>query len=68
MSDKCYFDKSRHYCSALTVKECNGCSFKKTKKEYLDGLVNAEMILERKGLKQFEHMGEKGFNMGVQPK
>jgi hypothetical protein len=68
MSDKCYFDKSKHYCSALTLKDCNGCSFRKTEKEYFDGLVNAERILEEKGLKPFEHIAEKGFNMGVQPK
>ena len=68
MSDKCYFDKSKHYCSALTLKDCNGCSFRKTEKEYLDGLANAERILEEKGLKPFEYVATKGFNMGVQPK
>jgi hypothetical protein len=68
MSDRCHFDKSRHYCSALTIKQCEGCKFRKTEKEYLDGLANAERILEEKGLKSFEYAGEIGFNMGVRAK
>lgn len=52
----------------LILKDCNGCSFRKAEKEYLDGLANAERILEEKVLKSFEYAGEIGLKMGVQPK
>lgn len=65
MNDKCYFDRGKNYCTALTAKECDGCKFRKTEKEYFEGLTNAERILEEKGLKSFEHIGPKGMNMGA---
>lgn len=50
MSDKCYFENGRK-CKALTSKQCAGCKFRKTEKEYFAALDHANEILEAKGLK-----------------
>lgn len=50
MNNACYFDKSKYYCAALTVKNCDGCTFRKTEKEYNDGVESAKEILKAKGL------------------
>ena len=49
MSD-CYFDRGKR-CDALTVKECEGCTFRKTEWEYNKGIERANEILKNKGLK-----------------
>lgn len=49
-NSKCYFDKRPLSCSCLTVKNCEGCTFKKTEKEYNEGIRKAEEILRNKGL------------------
>ena len=49
-NSKCYFDKTPLSCSCLTVKNCEGCSFRKTKKEYNEGIRKAAEILRNKGL------------------
>lgn len=64
--EKCCFDKGKNYCSALIEKKCGSCKFKKTEKEFFDGLTHANEILEQKGLITFEHIGHDGKNcMGV---
>lgn len=49
-NSKCYFDKTPLSCSCLTVKNCEGCSFRKTEKEYNEGTRKAEEILRNKRL------------------
>lgn len=49
-NSKCYFDKTPLSCSCLTVKNCEGCTFKKTEKEYNEGPRKAEEILRNKKL------------------
>lgn len=49
-NSKCYFDKTPLSCSCLTVKNCEGCSFRKTEKEYNEGIRKAEEILRNKRL------------------
>ena len=49
-NSKCYFDNKPLSCSCLTVKNCEGCTFKKTEKEYNEGIRKAEEILRNKGL------------------
>ena len=53
MSDKCYFDISKKRCEALKVKECEGCTFRKTEQEYNAGIEHADEILKAKGLKAY---------------
>lgn len=48
--NKCYFDKPNNYCSALTVKKCDGCKFRKTEKEYNAAVEHAKEILKAKRL------------------
>ena len=50
MNNKCYFDKTSTYCAALTVKKCDGCTFRKTEKEYNAAVEHAKEILKAKGL------------------
>ena len=49
-NSKCYFDNKPLSCSCLTVKNCEGCTFKKTEKEYNEGVRKAKEILRNKGL------------------
>ena len=49
-NSKCYFDKTPLSCSCLTVKNCEGCTFKKNGKEYNEGIRKAEEILRNKRL------------------
>lgn len=48
--NKCYFDNKPLSCSCLTVKNCEGCTFRKTEKEYNEGTRKAEEILRNKKL------------------
>lgn len=48
--NKCCFDKKPRACGCLTVKECEGCVFKKTEKEYNEGIRHAQEILKAKKL------------------
>ena len=48
--DICYFDKSKYCCTILTIKKCDGCTFRKTEKEYNDGAEHAKEILKSKDL------------------
>lgn len=50
MNNACYFEKSKYYCAALTVKKCDGCTFRKTEKEYNSAAESAKEILKAKGL------------------
>lgn len=54
MNEKCYFDKSKHYCTALTLKKCDDCTFRKTETEYIIGSERAKDILKAKGLMAVE--------------
>ena len=47
---KCYFDVAENRCTALTVKKCEGCTFRKTEKEYNAGIERSKEILKSKGL------------------
>ena len=47
---ECYFDRGKR-CEALTVKECKGCTFRKTEFEYNKGIERANEILKAKGFK-----------------
>ena len=38
-------------CRALTVKQCEGCSFRKTEEEFNAGVEHAKEILKAKGLR-----------------
>ena len=49
-NSKCYFDNKPLSCGCLTVKNCEGCTFRKTEKEYNEGVRKAEEILRNKGL------------------
>ena len=49
-NSKCYFDKTPLSCRYLTEKNCEGCTFRKTEKEYNEGIQKAEKILRNKGL------------------
>ena len=40
----CYFDRGKR-CEALTVKKCEGCTFRKTEFEYNAGIERADEIL-----------------------
>ena len=46
----CYFDRGKR-CEALTVKKCEGCTFRKTEFEYNKGIERANEILKAKGFK-----------------
>ena len=46
----CYFDRGQR-CDALTVKKCEGCTFRKTEQEYNAGIERANEILKAKGFK-----------------
>ena len=48
----CYFDRGKR-CEALTVKKCEGCTFRKTEFEYNKGIERAHEILKSKGLKAY---------------
>lgn len=47
---ECYFDRGKR-CEVLTVKKCEGCTFRKTEQEYNAGIERANEILKSKGLK-----------------
>ena len=49
----CYFDRGEYRCKALTVKKCEGCTFRKTEFEYNKGIERADEILKSKGLKAY---------------
>lgn len=49
-NSKCYFDKTPLSCSCLTAKNCEGCTFRKTEKEYNESVRHAQEILRSKGL------------------
>lgn len=48
---KCFFERNRWGCAALTEKNCVDCKFYKTQKEYDDGLKTAKAINKIKGIK-----------------
>ena len=47
---ECYFDRGKR-CEVLTVKKCEGCTFRKTEFEYNAGIELANEILKAKGFK-----------------
>ena len=47
---ECYFDRGKR-CEALTVKKCEGCTFRKTEFEYNKAIERANEILKAKGFK-----------------
>ena len=47
---ECYFDRGKR-CEVLTVKKCEGCTFRKTEQEYNAGIERANEILKAKGFK-----------------
>lgn len=47
--DKCYFDRGS-YCSALTAKQCDGCTFRKTGFEYMLGTESTKRRLDKLGV------------------
>ena len=67
---KCVFDKGK-VCSALTEKDCKGCSFAKTKEELEDGREHATELFYRVPRKQRDairkkYYGERSGHDGVQ--
>ena len=46
----CYFDRGKR-CEVLTVKKCEGCTFRKTEFEYNKGIERANEILKAKDFK-----------------
>lgn len=46
---ECVMDMGKH-CKVLTVKHCEGCSFRKTEEEFNAGVEHAKEILKAKGL------------------
>ena len=48
----CYFDRGKR-CEVLTVKKCEGCTFRKTEQEYTAGIERTNEILKSKGLKAY---------------
>lgn len=60
---KCKFDVRPGYCTALTEKECDGCKFYKTEKEFNEGLKRANEILCEKGLTPVVTTDENGKNI-----
>ncbi len=46
--NKCYFDQD-YKCTALNVKDCEKCSFRKTKTEYFEAQKKSKERLERIG-------------------
>lgn len=51
--EKCYFEHGRR-CDALTVKTCRKCKFRKTEREFMDGIAHARQILDRKNLERYD--------------
>ena len=47
----CMFYFKEGYCKALYRQECEGCTFKKTEQQYIDGQKHAEELLAAKGLR-----------------
>lgn len=47
---ECAMDMGKR-CRALTVKQCEGCSFRKTEEEFNAGVEHAKEILKAKGLR-----------------
>ncbi len=47
---ECAMDMGKR-CRALTVKKCEGCSFRKTEEEFNAGVEHAKEILKAKGLR-----------------
>lgn len=60
---KCKFDVWPGYCTILTEKECDGCKFYKTKKEFNEGLERANEILAKKGLVPVNTVDKTGKNI-----
>ena len=52
--DDCYFDAVTK-CTALRVKNCEGCTFRKTRKEFLEAAKNAKQALADKGREAYQH-------------
>lgn len=50
MNNTCHFYKSEYYCTALAVKKCDGCTFRKTEEEFNADVEHAKEILKAKGL------------------
>lgn len=51
--DKCIFDEAEKFCSALTEKKCEGCTFRKTIYEYTAAQEAASAMLDSKNLQPF---------------
>lgn len=58
--DECCFDLGVGGCRALKEKECKGCKFRKTAKEFRDGKIAAADRLSRLGLKAVIEPAGKG--------
>lgn len=41
LGEKCAFDADKRVCSALNVKKCEGCRFRKTEEELIRGKERA---------------------------
>lgn len=64
MIEKCFFNVSFRSCMALTKKNCQGCSFYKTRDEFEQGEIKAAEMLKKKGLEP--HLTESGI-MSTRP-
>lgn len=67
MSNKniCKFDNGGKSCSALKIKECDGCKFRKTEAEFMAGVEKAKAILESKNLIPIERLDRDGVHISV---
>lgn len=54
MTDDCYFDAVTK-CTALRVKNCEGCTFRKTRAEFLEDAKAAKEMLAAKHLEAYQH-------------
>lgn len=60
--EKCVFDKGKK-CSALSVHDCEKCSFRKTEKELATGRDNARKRLETLPDEQYNAIMKKYYGL-----
>jgi C4-type Zn-finger protein len=60
--EKCVFDKGKK-CSALSVRDCEKCSFRKTERELAEGRDNARKRLETLPDEQYNAIMKKYYGL-----
>lgn len=59
MDNKCAFERNEHSCMALTGKDCKGCHFFKTQREFERGREKAKDRIASLPEDQQEHIKKK---------